>query len=105
MAPCRRLARWEDRLGQAPNGSSRRVDEWQARVAVLEEEIDVTGIHKVRMSVGDLVCLIRGFSVQIIPLMRLTPGGHYEVVGPAHVQGIMQGELWQENMFDEFEFV
>jgi len=59
------------------------------------------GLGSIRMEVGDLVCLISGFSVPL--LMRSIGNGRHGVVGPAHVYGMMRGELWRDGALKEFD--
>jgi hypothetical protein len=49
---------------------------------------------------GDTVVLISGAS---LPMVIREGDRHYKVVGPALLGGIMNGELWKENMKDLLE--
>jgi hypothetical protein len=58
------------------------------------------GIGPVGLKLGDLICLISGFPAPL--LMREERRGHYTIVGPAHIYGIMNGELWTDEDLQDF---
>lgn len=51
---------------------------------------------------GDLIILISGLTA---PFIVRKEEGHYRLVGPAYVHGVMQGERWSLEELEEMTFV
>jgi hypothetical protein len=49
--------------------------------------------------VGDEIALIQGVKTpMVLRPVEMASGKRYQVVGPAYVYGVMNGELWDESM-------
>ena len=60
----------------------------------------VSGVSPIGAEVGDIVTLISGVSTPMI--LRRDPDSHdFQVVGPAFLPGVMDGELWDEGQLSE----
>lgn len=61
---------------------------------------DGFGIANLRVKEGDVVTLISGVSM---PMILRPRGEHFEVVGPALLGGLMNGQLWTSEIQESLE--
>lgn len=80
---------------------------YSAEVALLQHEIFLNSYHKTFFTTrdgymgtcprwakpGDLIGLIQGLKT---PFIVRKAGEHYNMIGPAYIEGIMHGERWKE---------